>query len=47
MKPEERQQYSAWLELRRPLLEARQWTEALRDWEAESVASSQHQEVLP
>jgi D-proline reductase (dithiol) PrdB len=31
MTPEERQTYDAWLQRRRPLLEAQQWSEALRD----------------
>jgi D-proline reductase (dithiol) PrdB len=31
MTPEERQLYTEWLERRRPLLEAKQWTEAMRD----------------
>jgi D-proline reductase (dithiol) PrdB len=31
MTPEERKLYSDWFELRRPLLEAGQWTEAMRD----------------
>ena len=31
MTPEEQQQYQDWLDRRRPLLEAKQWTEALRD----------------
>jgi hypothetical protein len=31
MTPEERQMYEDWLSRRRPLLEAKQWTDALRD----------------